>query len=121
MHFVFSLSWDFQNKLRYILCLIRHWSDFVNSSLVTFCALSSTVVVSKQELRSFCDLSGTGGFLSTQVKTLFVSSLAKEGFGQYMMRCILWPRWLWGVWSTHVEMHFMFSLACFVFSHHKVI
>jgi hypothetical protein len=66
---------------------------------------------------------------STQVATHFVSSLAWEGFGQYMLTCIFCLRWhgmglikackdaysvlagMGGVWSTQVELHFVSSLA----------
>jgi hypothetical protein len=42
----------------------------------------------------------------------FESSLELDKFFQHILWCILCPCWLW---STHVEMHFIFLLAWVVF------
>ena len=59
--------------------------------------------------------------LETLVEMHFVSSLAREGFRQCMLRCILWPWCHWGVWPIYVGLHFMCSLAWDGFGQHKLI
>ena len=74
-----------------------------------------------------------GGNWSTHFEIYFVSLLTWDGFGQHRLRCIFCPRWdgiglvntssdifyvlagMEGVWSTHVEKHFVSSLACEAF------
>jgi hypothetical protein len=57
---------------------------------------------------------------SKQVEIDFVSPQSREGFVQVKLRYILTsPVWGKGVWSTHVEMHFV-SLSRDGFVQHKL-
>ena len=84
---------------------------------------------SQHRLRYFCVFASIGGVWSTYFEINFVSSLTWDRFGQQMLRCILYPCWhgrgfvntscdtfcvlasKGGVWSIHVEIHFVSSLA----------
>jgi hypothetical protein len=87
---------------------------------------------------AFFLLAGIGGVSSAQVQIYFVYSLAWKGFGKHILRYILCPRWngrhlvktcrdalcvLTGmewIWSTHVDIDFVPSLAWEVFGHQKL-
>ena len=74
MHFVSSLTWDGFGKhmLRLFLCPRSHGRELINSCLEAFCVLS-----------------GSERVWSTYFEIHFESSLARELFGQHMLRFIL--------------------------------
>jgi hypothetical protein len=103
------------------------WSSNVKMHLVTLLAKGA---ISQHKLRYMLCFRWYGLRLSTQVEIYYFFSLAWEGFGKQMKRCIFCCRCpgrcffqhklrcinssrLPGsvmVWSTHVEIHFVSSL-----------
>jgi hypothetical protein len=77
------------------------------------------------------------GMVNTCLDAFFVIAVML-GDGKHMLRCMLSPRWhsrglvntswdtfcaldaMGGVWSTHVEMHFVSSHACDGFGQHML-
>ena len=117
-----SLAWDVlgQHKLRCILCPRCLRMDLGNTSWDAFCVLAGmdwfwSIQFEVHLMFSRCK----GGVWSTQVEIHFMSSLAWEGFGEHVLRCILCPRFLgiglinssWDTRFDHVEMYFKSSLA----------
>ena len=114
MHFVSLLEWDgfVQHLLRCILS--PHWPGM---SLVS------------KGWDTFLVLAGMGWISSTHVEILFEFSLPRDVFDHHVLRCILCITWhriymnktswvtlcvladIGWVWSTHVGMHFVSSLA----------
>ena len=121
IHVVSSLLWaDCGNsKLRYILC--PHWygMGLVNTNWNGFCALAGLTLDR-----------------STNVEMHF--ALVLEVFVQHMFRFILYSRWYWmvfvntsfdalcivagmgGIWLTHGEIQFEYSLAWNGFCQHRL-
>ena len=134
MHFMFLLAWVWFGHISWYsfsvlvgMCCV--WSKFVEVlscprwheiGLVNTCWYSLYLRWQGRSLvntwDAICVVTGVGRSWSTLVEMLFVSSMAWEGFGQHMARCIfvlniLCSRWHMRVWSTNVEIHFMYSLA----------
>ena len=134
-----SLVWEGfgQHKLRYILCLRWNRKGLVNTGWDTLCflALLRYILCTRWHERDSdkygffrcCLLNGISlvntfaanyVFLSTKFEKYFVSSLAREGLVQHMLRCILCFAGLGGVWATQVEINFVSSLGWDGFCQH---
>ena len=139
IHFLTSLAWDgFGHMFWSVLCSRMHGVRLFNSSWGTFCVIAAMRGVFFNTCWvAFSDLAGLGGVWSTQVEMHFVSVLAWDGFGQHQLSYILFPHWhgiglvntSWDpfcvlvgmgvVWSKHVDMHFLSSLAWEESGQHK--
>ena len=113
MNICWDIFWD----------LAVMWWVLFNTSFVT-----SSVLAVNTSWDIFCVLVGMGWVWSTHVEMPSQSCLEWDLFGQHMLRCILCPSWngwylvyscwdtvivlagIGGDWSTHVEMHYVFSL-----------
>ena len=114
MHFLCSMAWVgfSEHKLICILCASWDGMDLVNTYRDAFRVLAVM-----------------GRVCSTLIDMHIVCSLAWDGFGQQILRCIVCPRWhgmclvntcsdnvcelagIEWVWSIHIEILFVSSLA----------
>ena len=88
-----TLAWDGfgQCKLIYIL---SQWEGFSEQKLRSIlCPSWNGTGVLNTVRDTFCVLAFMGGFWSIQVEIHFVSSLARNGFGQHKLRHILCSHW----------------------------
>jgi hypothetical protein len=130
MHLVCSLFYEGfgQNMLRNILCPRLHGMRLVNTSWYTFCDLFVMGRVwSTQVQINFLFSLAWNGFWSTQVEgfgetclMFFVSSLAREVFGQHIFKCIYYVAGMGWVWSSQVEIPFGSSLTREVICQHML-
>ena len=129
IHFLSSLEWFGQHKLKYIFSPHLHGIRFFYTRKETFCALAgmgefcSTQVVIQFASSLACLAIGNtcwvilsvfsvmGRIWSTQFHMRFVSSLQRHRFSQHKFRYIFCPCDMRGVLSTNVEIHFVSSLA----------
>ena len=86
-----SAPW-YEIDLRCIFCLRRHWMDLVNTWWYAFFVLAS-MEGEWSTLDNMLTFASIGWAWSIHAEMHFASLLEFTEFPQYMLRCILCPRW----------------------------